>query len=237
MKFEILTVTMGREYYLKKLINSVVRNLGPEHEVIHHIAFNGYPLSGEMKEWMMNECKKVLTFLPEKSYNILVYQWQDKVAAGEANNRLIGEMNPESDLCIKADDDCEWVSSHYLDHAAEASKLFGMNAIISPFPVGLINNLAGPPAKDRFVLWGENTSTYYTFREVNHIGGFARISPMKWTKAYKWHNLSNGEDVDFSHFCQQQNIPMFYLENSLIVEHQESTMGQHERYEEYFHNK
>jgi hypothetical protein len=43
------------------------------------------------------------------------------------------------------------------------------------------------------------------------------------------------EDVNFSEFCGIRGIPMYYLENALVVEHQESTLGQHARYgENYF---
>lgn len=237
MKISIYTVTMGRELYLKRLVSSVVKNLRKEHEVIHHIAFNGYERSNEIHEWLLEQLSSTLTFLGEKNYNIILQTWPNRCAAGEANNNLISKFDLNTELCIKADDDCVWVSDNFLDHVIEVYRLLGP-ASFSPFPVGLINNLAGPPGKNRYVLYGENTDTYYTFREVDHIGGFGRITPYDILKEYKWDNKSNGEDVDFSRFCQKQNIPMFYLENALIIEHSESTIGQFERYGgEYFGRK
>jgi hypothetical protein len=71
---------------------------------------------------------------------------------------------------------------------------------------------------------------------VNHIGGFARISPSEIYQQIHFTDNHN-EDGEFSNFCNSMNIPMFYLENDLVVQHQESTLGQHQRYGEGYFGK
>jgi hypothetical protein len=112
--------------------------------------------------------------------------------------------------------------------------------VFSPYPVGLINNPGGPRGNRHEVIYSEVTDTYYTLRYVSHVGGFARISP-SFTKNWKFDNdlipgISGSEDSQFSLKCQQLNIPMAYLENAIVVEHQESTLGQHSRYGNNYFN-
>jgi len=84
------------------------------------------------------------------------------------------------------------------------------------------------------VEYSVETDTYYTFRKVHHVGGFARIMPVEYFKQINFTN-THSEDTECSTWCNNNNIPMYYLENALIVEHQESTLGQHARYgEKYF---
>jgi hypothetical protein len=86
----------------------------------------------------------------------------------------------------------------------------------------------------RKVIYDKNKDTYYTIRYVNHIGGFCRITNSSLIKEIDFSmSPDNGhaEDVLLSCVCKYKKIPMFYLENGLIVEHQESTLGQKERCE------
>ena len=75
---------------------------------------------------------------------------------------------------------------------------------------------------------------------VHHVGGFARISPREVVKDWVlapdlMEGQSGNEDGQHSSRCLDENISMAYLENAIIVEHQESTLGQHKRYgEDYF---
>ena len=106
----------------------------------------------------------------------------------------------------------------------------------------LINNPGGVPRlAPQFVSYGSETDTFYTLRPVDHVGGFARIAPRELVKDWVLASdrnipgASGNEDIQFSRLCVQNNIPMYYLENALIVEHQESTLGQHARYgKDYF---
>jgi len=152
-------------------------------------------------------------------------------------NKILPQL--KGDIIIKMDEDCVLRSPNFFTHVKEVHTMFP-RLVFSPFPVGLINNLGGPPSDQRGVVHGEKTDTYYTFRAVNHIGGFCRISPANPTKEWvfdydKSETSSGTEDGQHSQKCITEGLPMVYLENALIVEHQESTLGQHKRYgEDYF---
>ena len=75
---------------------------------------------------------------------------------------------------------------------------------------------------------------------MSHIGGLCRITPAAKVRHFKFEtNLSNSGTEDWQHsaLCRVHGIKMFYLENALVVEHQESTMGQKGRQESYFLDK
>ncbi len=169
---------------------------------------------------------------------ITLHKWDQNCGAGEANNRLIKHC--EGELICKLDDDA-LPYGDYINHAIEINNVLEHKSIFSPYPVGLINNPGGVLSKDHSVLFSNKTDTFYTLRKVHHIGGFARIMPSKIAKSYTWPydycpGSSGKEDVNFSAYCNSTKISMFYLENSLIVEHQESTLGQHARYGETYFN-
>lgn len=224
----IFTITLGRELYIKRLIESISL-LGGNYDFEHYICFQGVKPSEDLLTYIKN--------LDER-YNIHLELWDKNYGIGEAINKILPKL--KGDITIKLDDDAVLRSPNYFSHVKEINRLFP-DIVFSPFPVGLINNLGGVQSSNRFVHYGENTDTYYTFRVVNHIGGFARISPTNIIKTFKFpndlsSNNSGNEDVNFSNYCNQEGVMMCYLENALIVEHQESTLGQHERYGENYFN-
>lgn len=220
MKISIYTPTIGgRPLYIKKLFNFI--HLNRDQDIDWHIGVQG---------------KNIVLDIPNKDY-IHLHVWDENCGAGEANNKLLKHIDAE--IVCKLDDDALPYGSDYFLHIREIFKLTNGNAIFSPYPVGLINNPGGVLSKEHSVVYSSNSDTYYTLRKVNHIGGFARISPAHIAKSFTWpydfsaHN-SGREDVNFSSYCNSNNIPMYYLENSLIVEHQESTLGQHKRYNDTY---
>lgn len=219
----IYTITMGRELYLKRLISSIMNNIHYSNDFEYYIGFQGVKPSDNLLYYIEN-FKKICP-------NIYLEIWDSNCGSGEANNKIIPKLN--GDIIVKLDDDALIQSSNYFEHIKEINRLIP-NSIFSPFPVGLINNLGGVLSNERRVIYGENTDIYYTLRKVNHIGGFGRISPSNICKQYTWpYDLSEitsgNEDTNFSNFCKLKNIDMYYLENSIIIEHQESTLGQIER--------
>jgi hypothetical protein len=219
----VYTFTLGREFYLNRLINSIIETGDSEKIDEQYIIFQG--------------CKASQSFLNSIPKNINIIEWEENVGAGEGNNRILKKLS--GNLIIKLDDDALIHSKRYFTHAEEIDSI--LNCPFSPYPVGLINNPGGVPSKEHFVNYGEKTDTYYTFRKVSHIGGFARICQKSIVDKITWkydYSLTNSghEDIFFSSFCNTHNIPMYYLENAMVVEHQESTLGQHERYKNYFKN-
>lgn len=211
----VYTITMGRELYLNRLFESVKKYGGDISKIEHHVMFNGCAPS-----------KKI-----HSSYGYFHNQEKEVIPVGAAMNKIVPKLT--GNLIMKMDDDCVIRSPDFFDHVQAISELIP-GFVFSPYPVGLIGNPGGVPSKDHFVSFSEKTNTYYCFRIVDHIGGFARISPADVAKNVKVKDTGHNEDVEFSTYCKQNNIPMVYLENALIVEHQESTLGQHERYPNYF---
>lgn len=219
----IYTFTMGRWRYLRRAIESVLaarrEYLGPSR---HIVCFQGCVPPGDFA-----------------AYEALIEMkvWPENYGIASGINR-VGESISE-DLTIKFDDDCEIVSSDFLSHVAEISRLCS-GAVFSPYPVGLIGNPGGVLSNERKLAYSDRLDVFYTLRCVPHVGGLCRISPSRLTNWQLHPDLgipgaSGNEDGQFSTLCRTHQIPMYYLENAIIVEHQESTLGQHARYgKEYF---
>lgn len=216
---------MGRELYLRRLVESILQM---SHEVLpleHVICFQGVSPSEELRAY--------LNSIPF----IRIEEWPKNIGIADGMNKIIPTLR--GDLICKFDEDCVLRSPDFFKHLLTVHKL-KPNAVFSPYPVGLINNPGGVLSSNREVLYSKDTDTYYTIRYVHHIGGFARIAPSALVKNWSYEpdlvaGMSGNEDGQHSTKCLQNSIPMFYLENALIVEHQESTLGQHARHgKDYF---
>tara|TARA_Y100000385_G_scaffold266076_1_gene300925 strand:- start:169 stop:855 length:687 start_codon:yes stop_codon:yes gene_type:complete len=223
----IYTLTMGRELYLKRLLESI-NLLGGSAPFEHYIIWQGVKPSEEF-----------VSFISEQHSHVKMVVREENEGIAKTMNYILPQL--EGDIVMKLDDDAVLRSPNFFDHVSEINRMFP-NLVFSPFPVGLINNLGGPNSNQRQVEYGTSTDTYYTLRLVNHIGGFARISPAnptkEWTFDYdKSDTASGSEDGQHSQKCMAHGLPMAYLENALIVEHQESTLGQHARYGDSYFGK
>lgn len=219
MKIDILTVTLGREYYLEKLLASFDKLANWQYqEVSYNIIYQGVP------------SEKFIDYIKGFKFPINISTTAHAYSIGAIMNMYKNELR--GDYFWKLDDDAKLYSPHFLDHIKELYEIYP-NAVFSPYPVGLINNPGGVPSKSHHVVYSKRLDTYYTLRKVNHIGGFARIMPSNLLQNISFTD-SHSEDTECAAYFNRENIPMYYLENTLIVEHQESTLGQHERYKEYF---
>jgi len=236
-KIAILTLSMGRDRYLMDLIDSLMGS-DPTH-FDHFILFQGTVPSMELASFMNDAV--------ENGYPLRFSNSPDNLGIGLGLEKMkelfLEDWKSGTQLIIKMDDDCVIRSPDFTNHILELAEL-NPTAVFSPFPVGLIGNLAGPPlVGERRVELGHDMDTYYTIRPVLHLGGFARVSPAKLFMDFKFvddkSTTSSGwEDGHFSNMCNKFGIEMFYLENALIVEHNESTLGQHLRYgKDYFKNR
>ena len=229
MDISIFTLTMGREKYLRRLIETIRNNHRRSLSLEHHIAFQGVEPSPELESFLSE-------YRDSTGCNLVLHLWPENCGTGEACNRLVPLL--EGRIIIKFDEDAALCSEDFFTHMMEINRV-EPDVVFSPFPVGLIGAVGGPMSTDRYVKYGAETDTYYTFRVVRHVGGFARITPAHTIKSYHWPNdlnecTSGIDDVNFSKYCCQTGIKMCYLENGLIVEHQESSLGQLERYKAYF---
>ena len=214
---------MGRWFYLKNLIHSI----DYDQDLEHFIVFQGVQPTDEIQK-IVND-RNITPIYLEKNIGIAM-----------AMNLIYEKLN--GDIIIKFDEDAKILTKDFFTHVREIHKM-SPRLVFSPYPIGLINNPGGVLSKEHQVGYSENTDTYYTMRIVNHIGGFARISPKEFTGHWRFENdllsgVSGNEDGQHSNMCLQNNIPMAYLENCLAVEHQESTLGQHKRYgKKYFKDR
>lgn len=227
---DIYILTMGRWLYLDKALSSIKRSLDPAIDIGVHIYSQGL----EYPDPLINQWKDAKNWL---SFN----KFTKNIGIANAMNNIIPTL--VKPLIMKMDEDCEIISRNFFLHIKEINKL-KPRLVFSPYPVGLINNPGGPPKVKHEILYGDKLDTFYTFRHVAHIGGFARIAPRELVKDWQFPNdldpqnkISGTEDGHHSNKCLANGIEMAYLENALIVEHQESTLGQHERYKEYFKSR
>lgn len=221
----IYTFTLGRDKYLRQLLESIHNCSEGHDEVEHFICCQGVKL--EEQTLADISCYNLL-----KQHNITVLEWEDNCGIASGMNKVLPMLS--GNIIIKLDEDAVIRSPNFFSHVKEIHSI-APNLVFSPFPVGLINNLGGPASHGRQVVYSEKLDTYYTLRFVDHIGGFARISPADPTKEWIFDHdksdvSSGNEDGQHSNKCRASQLPMAYLENALIVEHNESTLGQHERY-------
>lgn len=220
----IYTFTMGRELYLKRLIESI-KMLGGNGEFEHHICFQGATPSDEFQDYLED--------LHKNSYPLITHFWDKNYGANIGAAKIIPLLS--GDPILKIDDDGLLVSGNFFRHIRAIYELVPDSAF-SAFPVGLIGHVGGISggyfkARNRFVKYCEETDTHYTFRETDLLGGLARITPSKILKQIKWPDtLKPISDIVFSRACGMNKVPMYYLENALVIEHQESSLGQEQRY-------
>ncbi|MEK7094151.1 MAG: glycosyltransferase family A protein [Patescibacteria group bacterium] len=226
----IFTLTLGRELYLEQQIKSILAFAG-SFDFEHVICFQGTSPSGKLKAFFES--------LPPQ-YNLRVKAWEKNYGKGLAINKISPEL--QGKLILKLDDDMALRAPDFIPHLNTIHELLP-NHVLSPFPVGLIANLGGPRSDQRFIRYSKITDTFYTLRTVDYVGGGARVTPAHIMRNFTWPDEQSpevkikNEDWHFSMYCRENNIPMAYLENALIVEHQESTLGQSCRYGQKYKGK
>lgn len=238
MDISIITFTMGgRDRYLFTCLDSVYNDINDQlvHDEIkieHHLVFQGVaPTSG------IKGC--IETYKESNCYKLITHVWEKNIGIGAGLNKIISQCS--GSLILKLDDDAEIISKNFFSRALFVNRKYP-TAIFSPQPTGLINNMAGPPGHSRSIVYDENIDKYFTLRNVSHVGGFARFSPKSTFNSFIFPNdlikgISGTEDGNLSQYALQNNIPMFYVETGMVVEHNESILGQQARYPEYFKDR
>jgi len=226
----VYTFTLGRPLYLHKVLKAVI-GAAAEYEgsIEHHICFQAVEPDASTVELIEQARGGRLGFR--------IHSWSENIGISAGMNRIVPQLR--GNLIIKMDDDCLIRSDDFFSHVAAIAEL-KPRAVFSPFPVGLVQDPGGPPAVDRHVVHSRRTDTYYTFRRVDHVGGLCRIAPSEIVRSWVMEpNVSIGGSDDNQHsaLCLAHGVDMFYLENALVVEHLESSLGQRARYGEYLTTK
>ena len=233
MDISVITFTMGgRDNYLQDCVVSVINDLlntDDNLKIEHHIILQGCPYPQFIFDVIANSSAV-------KNYDLYIHEWRENIGIGAGLNKITPQCN--SSLIMKMDDDCKIISRDFFGSALALHRRFP-NSVFSPFPVGLIRSLGGVPAIRHSVWNDKRYDKFYTRRHVNHVGGFARFAPTELMKQFTFPSdlisgISGTEDGNFSSYCNSKGIEMFYLENEMIVEHNESGLGQIIRYPDYF---
>lgn len=227
------TLAYNRLEYTKRMIESLLASTteGFQHVIINQSSSDG--------------TREYLDGLKSRYPHI---DWE--IVHLEKNVGLISGQNMAIERCygnllIKMDNDCRILSKDIDKHLKALYNLIGFDYVISPFPVGLITNLGGAKRYGFEVYYSEETDRYYTLGLTHHLGGMFRCIPKKiltqveaW-QGYSFEKMGNRREDDFiSKKIASSGFKLAYLENDCVVEHQESTLGQHERYcNEYFQGR
>ena len=234
LHISIFTLTLGRTYYLDKLLASVIEAARSfSGRIEHHVCFQG--VEPEATTMSLAAAHGV------EGLHIEIHRWPENLGIAMGMNRIIPELRGA--ILIKMDDDCLIQSSRFFQHVCAVSTLMP-RAFFAPFPAGLLGDVVGgvPKIRRRSVVYSAETDTYYTLRPVDHLGGFCRISPASLVRGWVldadiFEGGSGSEDTQYSDRCRRGGIEMYYLENALIVEHQETALGQRARYQGYFSDR
>ena len=226
----IFTLTLGRPYYLNRQLSSVAQAAATYNgSIAQHICFQGaQPHPSTLAT--VRTCTR-------DNLRHHVHVWDENLGIAGGVNKIMPQL--EGDLVVKMDDDCMLLSNDFFTHVKAIHRL-RPEAVFSPFPVGIMAGVGGDEALEHQVSYSPDTDTYYPLRYVAHLGGLCRITPAAPVRHFKLKtNLSNSgtEDSQHSALCRAHGIEMFYLENALVVEHQESALGQESRQESYFLDK
>ena len=237
MDISVITFTMGgRSRYLQACIDSVYEDIEltdyRKVSIEHHLILQGY----SKKQLEEDLCG---TWEDSNSYKFIVHDWPKNIGIGAGLNKILPEC--KGDLILKLDDDAKIISKDFFENALALHKKFP-NSCFNPYPCGLTGNPGGPRGYKHSVWYDKPNEKIWTRRHTHHLGGFSRFSPANIIKNFKFPNdlikgISGTEDGDFSTYCNSHNIDMFYLENGLIVEHNDSTPGQVVRYPDYFKDR
>jgi hypothetical protein len=237
MKLSIVTFTIGgRDQYLVQAVNSVYQDIktciDKSIKIEHHIILQGCVIDSNTKI-TLSQISEI------ESYKIVIHEWAKNIGIGAGLNKIIPQCN--GDLIFKMDDDCKIISKDFFYHSTSIHKRFPQSCF-NPYPVGLISNAGGPKGFKHSVWWNKDNDNIYTRRHVNHLGGFSRFTPANIVKAFIFpddliHGISGSEDGSFSNYCNNNKIEMFYLENKIVVEHNNSTIGQKIKDPDYFKSR
>jgi len=230
------TLSCDRLHYTQRMIESLAQSARERYQ--HVIVDQG----------SRDDTVKFLKSLPRLYPHI---EWKLIFLAknvGIIQGQILALEQCTGDLLVKIDNDCRVMTQDIDLHLKTLYALTGPGYALSPFPAGLISHRGGPPRIGYEVYYSEERDCYYTLGLTSHVGGLFRAVPRPvlekaggWEDYYRENpgeDLHSHEDSYFSQRALRSGFKLAYIENECVVEHQESTHGQHVRYgSEYFGNK
>lgn len=216
-KLAIYTRCTSRWFYLKRQLESLDRWEGASHKIfVQH----GAKIPAEVEE-----------FVSRHGAQIESIPWVTLSSASRIGQNWA--LGTGAELIMQLDDDAramgpDFFQRIYRFHEAKPDVAF------APAVVGIFATTIRSPdssGKDRHYVYDPHFDEYYGYRIVRHIGGFARAIPSRIAEKVNIPDGDRTEDGTCSGQLNQLGVPRVYLENGVVVEHQETTWGQHRRRE------
>jgi|GEM_PF-1378992 len=227
----IYTLSLGRMFYLEKLIQSMQKNI---HLPYQHVILNQGVNDPDFISFLNN--------LANNNNNIEIVHSDENLGINAGCKKCVSMCT--GDLIVKLDEDMRIVSDDFLKHLLAAYNTVGEPVALTAFPAGFIGEPGGVPGRfGHSVYYSKETDTYYTIRWVHYLGGYCECIPRmiyeiaKPLDGFRGRKRSSGQDVYISRRMRKAGFRLGYFENACIVEHQESTLGQETRFRDYFERK
>ena len=220
MRIAIYTLTRDRLEYTKHCFASLREKAGMPFD--HYVIDNGSTDGTATWLQLNSEFFKKVVLLPEN------------IGISEGSNRLLDEiLKSEYDLIIKMDNDCEVVTENILvqlEAVFERLKMDNRQMVLSP-------RVEGINKQPRRAFYDHVNG--YKIGVTGIVGGLFHIVPADIYARYRYPlDLPKawGQDDDFCEWLRKQGIKKGYIED-LVVNHYETTVGQAQRFPEYFERK
>lgn len=218
-KVAIFTLTKDRIDYTKTSFRSLHEKT--KYPFDHYVVDNGSK-DGTV-EWLQE--------YQSKHKGVTVINNLENVGISKGSNQALDAMGDEYDIIIKVDNDCEMLSSKWLESFVD---IYEMNPrlILSPAVEGLVDNPGGVPRQGGYGILNQK----YLIGVTPHIGGIFCVAPATAYDNFRWPNddfLHSNQDAQFSLYARESGYTLGYLENTRCV-HIDTTAGQKEKYKGYF---
>lgn len=218
-KVAVFTLCKDRLFYTKKMFDSMRTKAGYP---LTWFALDNGSKDGTV-EWLQGLkptgwVEDIKLLLNEENHGISI-----------ASNECLDAIGQDYDYIIKIDNDNEILSDLWLRQLLDIFACHDMMAL-SPYVEGLIDNPGGTP---RIAY---KTISKHLLGITPHIGGIFTMTHRKAYDGFRWdtddpkHAL---QDAVFSQEMKRRGIICAYVED-LRCNHQESTMGQKQRFPDYF---
>jgi len=136
----------------------------------------------------------------------------------------------------KLDNDCEILTPDTLKKLMEAILESKTDLVLSPYVKGLVANKGGVPrgVPSRYPHRWEK----YDISYASGVGGIFRLCHKRVLQKYTWDEnkpMHYAEDLDFTGRWKENGFMNGYMENVYCL-HMDGTLGQQEKYKDYFKN-
>lgn len=211
----IITSCIGRELYLKRLIDSIRTNGGWEHvEFEHLIVFQAQPPSERLKEYLNAQ--------PFAAKLRLGTTGKVETMGKILNDAIHKAKYP---IIFKIDDDCTLLSPDFLLRVYELTLKLPTAAFYPAIVDGEIP-LTGGANHLRQCVYLEKSNTYVTIGDYIAASG-KYILPK--SLAEQIHFTERADAIQVAAHCLQLHLPVFQAVNGIIIDNQDGFSGQQHR--------